>query len=101
MSNVRDRTAIPDAGTGNTRSNRRHFRDRKSMGDPDAAESPFRLQAVKATPPTRAVTLAPGKYAREMALINEAAKQGNLGKFTAWVLQEFFGPLDAHFGLPL
>src|ERR1700733_6731070 len=36
-----------------------------------------------------------------MALINEAAKQGNLGKFTAWVFQEFFGPLDSHFDKPL
>jgi hypothetical protein len=41
---------------------------------------------VKAPPPTWAVTLAPGKYAREMALVNEAAKQGNLGKFAAWVI---------------
>jgi hypothetical protein len=40
---------------------------------------------MKAAPPTRAVTLAPGKYAREMALVNEAAKQGNLGKFAAWI----------------
>jgi hypothetical protein len=30
---------------------------------------------VKAAPPTRAVTLAPGKYACEMALVNEAAMQ--------------------------
>jgi hypothetical protein len=63
-----------------------HYRDKKLMGDPDAAESPFRLQAVKAAPPTRAVTLAPGKYAREMALVNEAAKQGNIGEFAARVL---------------
>jgi hypothetical protein len=40
---------------------------------------------MKAAPPTRAVTLAPGKYAREMALVDEAAKQGNLGEFAAWV----------------
>jgi hypothetical protein len=46
----------------------------------------IRLQAVKAAPPTRAVTLAPGKYAREMALVNEAAKQGNIGELAAWVL---------------
>ena len=63
----------------------RHFRDKKLMGDPDAAESPFRLQAVKATPPTRAVTLAPGKYAREMTLVNEAAMESNLGEFAARV----------------
>ena len=56
------------------------------MGDRDAAEDPFRLQAVKAAPPTRGVTLAPGKYAREMALVNKAAKQGNIGEFAAWVL---------------
>jgi hypothetical protein len=78
-----------------------HFRDKKLIGDPDAAESPFRLQAMKAAPSTRTVTLAPGKYAREMALVNEAAKQGNIGEFAARVLSEFFGALDAHFGQPL
>jgi hypothetical protein len=36
-----------------------------------------------------------------MALVDEAAKQGNLGEFAAWVLQKFFGALDAHFGQPL
>src|SRR5271154_2273674 len=55
---------------------------------------------MKAAPPTRGVTLPSGKYAREMALINEAAKQGNLGELAAWVFQEFFGVIDAHFGLP-
>ena len=35
-----------------------------------------------------------------MALVNEAAKQGNLGEFAAWVFQEFFGTVDTHFGLP-
>ena len=48
--------------------------ERNLMGDPDAAESPFRLQAMKAAPPTRAVALALGKYAREVALVGEAAK---------------------------
>src|SRR6202167_590190 len=55
---------------------------------------------MKAAPPTRAVTFAPGKYAREMALVNEAALEGDLGELAARVFQEFFGALDAHFGQP-
>ena len=45
----------------------------------------FSLQAVKTAPPARAVTLVPGKYAREMTLVDEAAKQGNIGEFAAGV----------------
>jgi hypothetical protein len=41
---------------------------------------------MKAAPPTWAVTFAPGKYAREMALVNEAAEKCNLGELAAWVL---------------
>ena len=45
----------------------------------------IRLQAVKAAPAARAVTRGSGKHAREMALVNEAAKQGNIGELAAWV----------------
>jgi hypothetical protein len=40
---------------------------------------------VKAAPSTGAVTLAPRKYAREMALVDEAAMQSNLGELAARV----------------
>ena len=44
------------------------------------------LHAVKATPTARAVTLAPGKYTRKMALVYKATKLSNVGELAAWVL---------------
>jgi hypothetical protein len=47
------------------------------------------LTAVEAAPPSRTVTLAPGKNPREVALVNKAAELGNIRKLLAWVLQKF------------
>jgi hypothetical protein len=44
------------------------------------------LTAVEAAPPSRTVTLAPGKNTREVALVNKAAELGNIRKLLAWVL---------------
>jgi hypothetical protein len=44
------------------------------------------LRAIQAAPPSRTVTLAPGKNTREVALVNKAAELGNISKLLAWVL---------------
>jgi hypothetical protein len=41
---------------------------------------------MEAAPPSRAVALAPGKNAREVALVNKTAELGNIGERPAWVL---------------
>ena len=38
---------------------------------------------MKATPPSRAVTLAPGENPRELALVNKAAELGNINELPA------------------
>jgi hypothetical protein len=58
------------------------------------------LEAIEAAPPSRAVTLALGKNAREVALVHKAAELGNFGELQPRVLQEFLGALDALFGEP-
>jgi hypothetical protein len=42
--------------------------------------------AMEAAPPSRAVTLAPGKNPREVALVNKAAELADIGELPAGVL---------------
>jgi|HubBroStandDraft_4_1064222.scaffolds.fasta_scaffold551132_2 hypothetical protein len=44
------------------------------------------LMAIEAAPPSRTVTLAPGKNPREVALVNKAAELGNIGKLPVRIL---------------
>jgi hypothetical protein len=62
------------------------FADEKLLGSFGRSRTLVGLKAVKATPTARAVTLASGKYTREMALVHKAAKLGNIGELAAWVL---------------
>jgi hypothetical protein len=45
-----------------------------------------RLTAMEAAPPSRTVTLAPGKNTREVALVDKAAELGNISELPAWIL---------------
>ena len=62
------------------------FTDAKLMAVLTRRRTPIRLLSVYAAPTARAVALAPGKYACEMALVYKPAKLGNIGEFAAWVL---------------
>jgi hypothetical protein len=44
------------------------------------------LEPIETTPSSRTVTLAPGKDAREMALVNKTAELRNIGEFPPRIL---------------
>jgi hypothetical protein len=77
---------------------KRTFQRQKFDGRSQQHKNFIGLTAVEAAPPSRTVTLAPGKDTREVALVNKAAELGNIRKLPAWVLQKFFGALDALLG---
>jgi hypothetical protein len=52
------------------------------------------FRSVKTAPPSRAATLAPGKNAREVALIDKAAELSDISKCLA-LLQKISGTRDA------
>jgi hypothetical protein len=55
---------------------KRAFQRRELDGRLWRGKKPIRLQAVKAAPAARAITFAPGKCPREMALVDEAIRTG-------------------------
>jgi hypothetical protein len=49
--------------------------------NPSGTKNFMELESIEATPPSRTVTFAPGKDAREMALVNKTAELRNIGEF--------------------